>query len=130
MISQSGKNIVQQFVTKTKDLLLKNTITILQAQYGIWQDGHTIPVERLSAKDTEVIHVARMLRERLKHIINSLPDTTSDKDKAAVEQLVAEQAFTILNRFCALRMCEERELIFESIRNGYNSAKLTVAGKE
>ena len=122
MISQSGKNIVQQFVTKTKDLLLKNTITILQAQYGIWQDGHTIPVERLSAKDTEVIHVARMLRERLKHIINSLPDTTSDKDKAAVEQLVAEQAFTILNRFCALRMCEERELIFESIRNGYNSA--------
>lgn len=122
MISQSGKNIVQQFVTKTKDLLLKNTITILQSQYGIWQDGHTIPVEKISTKDTEVIHTARMLRERLKHISNSLPDTASNKDKTAVEQLVAEQAFTILNRFCALRMCEERELIFESIRNGYNSA--------
>lgn len=125
MISQGGKNIVQQFVTKTKDLLLNNTITILQAQYGIWQDGHTIPVESLSTKDTDEIHVARMLRERLKHIINSLPETTANKDKAAVEQLVAEQAFTILNRFCALRMCEERELIFESIRNGYNSAGFT-----
>ena len=122
MISQSGKTIVQQFVTKTKDLLLKNTITILQGQYGIWQDGHIIPVEKLSTKDTEVIHIARMLRERLMHISNSLPDTASNKDKTAVEQLVAEQAFTILNRFCALRMCEERELIFESIRNGYNSA--------
>ena len=125
MISQGGKNIVQQFVTKTKDLLLNNTITILQAQYGIWQDGHTIPVESLSTKDTDEIHVARMLRERLKHIINSLPETSANKDKAAVEQLVAEQAFTILNRFCALRMCEERELIFESIRNGYNSAGFT-----
>ena len=125
MISQGGKNIVQQFVTKTKDLLLNNTITILQAQYGIWQDGHTIPVESLSTKDTDEIHVARMLRERLKHIINSLPETTANKDKVAVEQLVAEQAFTILNRFCALRMCEERELIFESIRNGYNSAGFT-----
>ncbi len=125
MISQGGKNIVQQFVTKTKDLLLNNTITILQAQYGIWQDGHTIPVESLSTKDTDEIHVARMLRERLKHIINSLPDTTANKDKVAVEQLVAEQAFTILNRFCALRMCEERELVFESIRNGYNSAGFT-----
>lgn len=122
MISQSGKNILQSFVSKTKDLLLKNTITILQAQYGIWQDGHTIPVEKLSTNDTEIIHVARMLRERLKHITNSLPDTTVDKDRVAVDQLIAEQAFTILNRFCALRMCEERELIFESIRNGYNSA--------
>lgn len=121
MISQSGKNIVQQFVSKTKDLLLKNTISILQEHYGIWQDGHTIPVEKLSTDDTDVIHVARMLRERLKHIANSIPDATENKDKAAVEQLVAEQAFTILNRFCAIRMCEERGLIFESIRKGYNS---------
>ena len=121
MISQSGKTILQQFVTKTKDLLLKSTLASLQEKYGIWDDGHTIPVERLSTKDTDTIHVARMLRERMKHIINALPEETANKEKVAVGQLVAEQAFTVLNRFCALRMCEERDLIFETIRGGYNS---------
>lgn len=121
MISQGGKTIIQQFVTKTKDLLLQSTLATLQEKYGIWKDGHMIPVEKLSTKDTDDIHIARMLRERLKHIINSLPDETSEKERAAVDQLVAEQAFTILNRFCALRMCEERDLIFETVRDGYNS---------
>lgn len=121
MISQSGKSIIQQFVTRTKELLLQSTLATLQEKYGIWEDGHKIPVEKLSTKDTDDIHVARMLRERLKHIVNSLPEETADKDKVAVGQLIAEQAFTILNRFCALRMCEERDLIFETIRGGYNS---------
>ena len=121
MISQGGKTIIQQFVTKTKDLLLQSTLATLQEKYGIWEDGHTIPVERLSTKDTDEIHIAKMLRDRLKHIINSLPDESIEKEKVAVGQLVAEQAFTILNRFCALRMCEERDLIFETIRGGYNS---------
>lgn len=121
MISQGGKSIIQQFVTRTKELLLQSTLATLQEKYGIWEDGHKIPVEKLSTKDTDDIHVARMLRERLKHIVNSLPEETADKDKVAVGQLIAEQAFTILNRFCALRMCEERDLIFETIRGGYNS---------
>ena len=115
MISQGGKSIIQQFVTRTKELLLQSTLATLQEKYGIWED------EKLSTKDTDDIHVARMLRERLKHIVNSLPEETADKDKVAVGQLIAEQAFTILNRFCALRMCEERDLIFETIRGGYNS---------
>ena len=65
-----------------------------------------------------------MLRDRLQHLMAALPDTDSDSDKErqAVGQLVAEQAFTQLNRFCALRMCEERDLIMESIRGGYESA--------
>lgn len=103
---------------------MQNVTEMLQQWYGIWADGHTIGVEQLPSQDTDIVHTARMLRDRLLHLMAALPDTDTDADKErqAVGQLVAEQAFTQLNRFCALRMCEERDLIMESIRGGYESA--------
>ena len=124
MISQNGKKIIERFVLAAKNLLMQNVTEMLQQWYGIWADGHTIGVEQLPSQDTDIVHTARMLRDRLQHLMAALPDMDSDSDKErqAVGQLVAEQAFTQLNRFCALRMCEERDLIMESIRGGYESA--------
>jgi hypothetical protein len=122
MISQGGKKILEKFVSAAKNLLIKNVTELLQQYYGIWSDGHSIPVEQLTHQDTDFVHTARMLRERLAHLSSALPDTGANKGELAVAQLVAEQAFTQLNRFCALRMCEERSLILESIHKGYNSA--------
>lgn len=124
MISQNGKKIIERFVLAAKNLLMQNVTEMLQQWYGIWADGHTIGVEQLPSQDTDIVHTASMLRDRLQHLMAALPDTDSDSDKErqAVGQLVAEQAFTQLNRFCALRMCEERDLIMESIRGGYESA--------
>lgn len=124
MISQNGKKIIERFVLAAKNLLMQNVTEMLQQWYGIWADGHTIGVEQLPSQDTDIVHTARMLRDRLQHLMAALPDTDfdSDKERQAVGQLVAEQAFTQLNRFCALRMCEERDLIMESIRGGYESA--------
>lgn len=124
MISQNGKKVIERFVSAAKNLLMQNVTEMLQQWYGIWADGHTIGVEQLPSQDTDIVHTARMLRDRLQHLMAALPDTDTDADKErqAVGQLVAEQAFTQLNRFCALRMCEERDLIMESIRGGYESA--------
>lgn len=122
MISQNGKKIIERFVSAAKQLLMQNVTEMLQQWYGIWADGHTIGIEQLPSQDTDIVHTARMLRDRLQHLEAALPDTDTNKEKTAVAQLVAEQAFTQLNRFCALRMCEERELIMESIRGGYESA--------
>ena len=124
MISQNGKKIIERFVSAAKNLLMQNVTEMLQQWYGIWADGHTIGVEQLPSQDTDIVHTARMLRDRLQHLMAALPDTDADADKErqAVGQLVAEQAFTQLNRFCALRMCEERDLIMESVRGGYESA--------
>lgn len=124
MISQNGRKIIERFVSAAKNLLMQNVTEMLQQWYGIWADGHTIGVEQLPSQDTDIVHTARMLRDRLLHLMAALPDTDTDADKErqAVGQLVAEQAFTQLNRFCALRMCEERDLIMESIRGGYESA--------
>lgn len=121
MISQGGKKILERFVSTAKNLLMQNITELLQQHYGIWADGHSIAVEKLANQDTDIVHTARMLRERLKHLQASFPETESDKERLAVGQLIAEQAFTQLNRFCALRMCEERDLILESIRGGYDA---------
>lgn len=121
MISQGGKRILERFVSNAKNLLMQNVTELLQQYYGIWADGHSIAVESLPNQDTDIIHTARMLRERLKHLLAALPEEKANKEKLAVSQLISEQAFTQLNRFCALRMCEERDLILESIRHGYDS---------
>ena len=121
MISQSAKKVLEKFVSTAKNLLMQNVTELLQQYYGIWADGHTIPVEQLANQDTDIIHTARMLRERMKHLLAALPESETQKEKLSVGQLIAEQAFTQLNRFCALRMCEERELILESIHGGYDS---------
>lgn len=121
MISQSAKKVLEKFVSTAKNLLMQNVTELLQQYYGIWADGHTIPVEQLANQDTDIVHTARMLRERMKHLLAALPENETQKEKLAVGQLIAEQAFTQLNRFCALRMCEERELILESIHGGYDS---------
>lgn len=106
MISQNGKKIIERFVSAAKNLLMQNVTEMLQQWYGIWSDGHTIGVEQLPSQDTDIVHTARMLRDRLLHLMAALPDTDTDADKErqAVGQLVAEQAFTQLNRF-ALFAC-------------------------
>lgn len=122
MISTSGRKILMQFVSDVKTLLTNNIIAILQQHYGIWANGRVIPVGQLTTSDADVVYRARMLRGRLQYIKNSLPADSANIDIKAVQQLTAEQAFTILNRFCAVRMCEERELIMPSIAEGYDSA--------
>lgn len=121
MISQNAKKVLERFVSSAKNLLMQNVTELLQQYYGIWADGHTIPVEQLANQDTDIVHTARMLRERMKHLLAALPETEANKERLAVGQLIAEQAFTQLNCFCALRMCEERDLILESVRAGYES---------
>ena len=122
MISTSGRKILMQFVSNVKTLLTNNITSSLQQHYGIWADGRVIPVGQLTTEDADIIYRARMLRGRLQYIKNSLPANSTNIDKKAVQQLIAEQAFTILNRFCAVRMCEERELVMPSIGEGYDSA--------
>lgn len=122
MISTSGRKILMQFVSDVKALLTNNIIATLQHHYGIWADGRVIPVGQLPTSNADVVYRARMLRGRLQYIKNSLPADSAHIDMKAVQQLTAEQAFTILNRFCAVRMCEERGLVMPSIAEGYDSA--------
>lgn len=118
-LTQGAINKIKSFVQSAKRLLMKEFADQIQQYYGISLDGGYLMVEELTTKDGSVIQTARLLRERLDYLEDTIAG--SNKKEEAVEQLVREQAFTILNRFAALRMAEERQIIPETIKQGYNS---------
>lgn len=118
-LTQGARNKIKSFVQAAKKLLMNEFENQLQQFYGIRPDGTCLLVEELTSRESSVIETARLLRQRLHY----LEATIAGENKApeAVRQLVREQAFTILNRFAALRMSEERNIVRESIRKVYNS---------
>ena len=118
-LTQGARNKIKSFVQSAKRLLMKEFADQIQQYYGIRLDGSYLMVEELTTKDGSVIQTARLLRDRLDYLEDTIAG--SNKKEEAVEQLVREQAFTILNRFAALRMAEERQIIPETIKQGYNS---------
>ena len=118
-LTQGATNKIKSFVQSVKKLLMNEFTAQIQQYYGIRPDGSYLMVEELATKDGAIIQTARLLRERLSYLEGTIAG--SNKKEEAVEQLVREQAFTILNRFAALRMAEERNIIPETIKKGYNS---------
>jgi hypothetical protein len=118
-LTQGATNKIKSFVQSVKKLLMNEFTAQIQQYYGIRPDGSYLMVEELATKDGSIIQTARLLRERLSYLEGTIAG--SNKKEEAVEQLVREQAFTILNRFAALRMAEERNIIPETIKKGYNS---------
>lgn len=118
-LTQGARNKIKSFVQSAKRLLMNEFALQIQQYYGIRPDGSYIMVEELTSKDGSIIQTARLLRERLGYLEDTIAGT--NKKEEAVAQLIREQAFTILNRFAALRMAEERQIIPETIKKGYYS---------
>ena len=68
-----------------------------------------------------VRETARILRETMDYYIAGSPAKPVAARKEALNRIVREQSFTVLNRLCALRMAEARELFIESIAKGFQS---------
>ena len=118
-LTQGARNKIKSFVQSAKKLLMNEFESQLQQYYGIRTDGSCVLVEELKAREASVIETARQLRQRLHYLEEGIAG--NNKAPEAVRQLIREQAFTILNRFAAVRMSEERNIIRESIRKSFNS---------
>ena len=119
-LTKDARNKLYAFVQAVKRLLIADIESQLQQFYGIRPDGTIQPIEQLTTRDTDRLYRARLLRDRLRYLYSNIV-TAKDKERNAVQQLVREQAFTVLNRFAALRMAEERTIITETVRQGFNS---------
>lgn len=75
--------------------------------------------------DDEHLTIASLLRERIDHLASGI-STGKNAAAEAIDRVIREQAFTILNRLAALRMCEERGIVQECIRNGFKSGGFQV----
>lgn len=112
------RNKLQKMVAACRDLLTEEFEDQLQERYGIYPaDGRVLEMDRLPVRDDETLAVAGILRARIEHLMAG--DSASLTD--AVRRVLREQAFTVLNRFAAVRMAEERGLIPESVAGGITS---------
>ena len=97
----------------------KSVLRQLQHEYGMDPaTGEVVELSRLPPLDDTRWETARLLRDTLAHYLATSP---SGGRTEALQRIVREQAFTVLNRLVALRMMEARGLLLESIARGYQS---------
>lgn len=114
------RNKLAKMVAEARALLRREFTEQLQEIYGIQPDGKLTAIEKLTHLDDQQRDTACVLRERVEHLASGM---TGEKKplQSAVDRMTREQSFTMLNRFAALRMCEERGLLQQCVGGGMNS---------
>ena len=123
---QDTRKLLKGFVTAARELLSEEYTRQLQNIYGLDPETANIALlsdlPSLSPKEQQT---AKILRDTLEHYLASSPVKDQHADKALVKavlnRIVREQAFTVLNRLSALRMAEARQLVMETVSQGYQS---------
>ena len=112
---------LQRLVAACRKLLADEFDDQLQSLYGIYaKDGRVLDLDTLRSLDDDQRAIGALLRERIAHLQSGLTGSKTPLADA-VQRVLREQAFTLLNRFAALRMAEERELVLQCVGDGLNS---------
>lgn len=115
---QATRNRLQRFVTDVRRVLEEEFTRQLQNDLGMDPvSGEVTPIENLTHINDSQGETARIMRDTVAHYCAS-PGTDV---RSALDRIVREQAFTVLNRLAALRMAEARDLLIESVGNGYQA---------
>lgn len=119
---QTTRNRLARFVSDARALLTEEFIRQLQNEYGLDPaSGDVTPIERLTALDDRRRETARILRETMDYYLAGTSNIDGKAYRDVMDRIVREQAFTVVNRLCALRMSEARGLVLEAIAKGYQS---------
>ena len=124
-LSDDTKDDLKGMVATIRERLTNEFTEQLQELYGIQPEGEIADVEDLGLVDEEQRTVAEQLRESIEHYAGG-PEASRQAKKEAIQRTIREQAFTVLNRFAALRLAEERDLVSESVGSGFDSAGFRV----
>ena len=119
---QSTRNRLNRFVGDARTLLTDEFTRQCQDEYGLDPaTGDVAELSTLARLDDAKRETARLLRDTLAHYLAAAPAPGAAARKEALVRIVREQAFTVLNRLCALRLAEARGLLVESVAKGYTS---------
>ncbi len=118
-IDKDGRKRIEKLVGDCRKLLENEYGAQFQTVFGIGLDGTIAALESLGHLSDGERRIAVALREELSHFASG----RSEKKEIAqaAERLLRELSFTTLNRFAALKLCERREFLFESVSAGYVS---------
>jgi hypothetical protein len=119
---QPTRNRLLRFVGEARSLLTEEFTRQLQNEYGLDPTrGEVAGMETLTHLDNVRRATAHLLRQTMEHYLAASPSQGKKATQEVLDRIVREQAFTVLNRLCALRMAEARGLLIESIARGYQS---------
>lgn len=113
---------LQRLVTQGRALLADEFTKQFQQDYGLDPTSGTVSdLNILTHLDDRRLETAAILREILDHYVASSMTYGANAKAAVLNRMVAEQAFTFLNRLVALRMMEARGLVMDAVAKGYQS---------
>ena len=112
------RNLLTRTVTACRRRLTEDVTDQLRGVYGLHPDGTVLPLDKLTHLSPDQTAAARRLRDLLEHYTAGAAGKDQERRTAAYERMVLEISFTFLNRFAALRLCEERGLVVECVRRG------------
>lgn len=120
---QATRNRLQKFVSESRNLLTEEFTRQLQSEFGMDPNtGDVAKTESLTHLNNHGRETAKILREMQIHYGTSLSaKSEKEKSKQTILRIIREQAFTVLNRLCALRMAEARGFSLESVSKGFQS---------
>ncbi len=115
---QETRNLLQRFVNDARGLLKKEFTRQLQSEYGLDPtSGVLSSLSSLRHLNDQQRETARILRDTYAHYRAEAGAT----DISVLDRILREQAFTVLNRLCALRMAEARGLLIETVKGAYQA---------
>jgi len=120
---QPTRNRLARFVGDARALLTEEFTRQLQREYGVDPaSGEVADLDTTLAQlDDARRATARLLRETAEHYQPGFARRPAKQRRETLDRIVREQAFTVLNRLCALRMAEARDLLIESVARGPQS---------
>lgn len=116
---------LQAFVNAARKLLTDEFQSQLQQTFGIQPTGEMAAIKDLKNINDDERGIAQKLHERIEHLVAGLEGDKHAR-KTAVARVIREQAFTVLNRFVAIRLAEERDIIAKSCNEGFQSKSFRV----
>lgn len=115
------RNRLQRLVSDCRSLLADEFRIQIQQTYGLDpNNGEITPLERLGHLSDRERHTAQLLRDTLAHYLAGEDDDKANRI-AAIDRIIREQAFTVLNRLAALLMMEARGLLLPAVSKGQQS---------
>jgi hypothetical protein len=119
---QATRNRLSKFVSDTRKLLSEEFSQQMRVKYGLDPaTGVVTDIDKLPTMAEGDRQTAQMLRDTLEHYLATAPKRDKKTIATTIDRIVREQAFTVLNRLCAVRMAEARDLVIESIAQGTKS---------
>ena len=119
---KADRKKLEKLVVACRKLLEAEYGAQFQTLYGIGLDGVVADIATLGHLSDTELRTAVALRDELAHFAAGACDKKALVQ--ASERLLRELSFTTLNRFAALKMCEQRDFLVQCIGAGYSSTRL------